>query len=151
MLKIIFKKEYVELQNKANENHKMSQLEEAYKQQIKNLEADKESLKEETKSIQKNHEESDRIKERDLIELKKDHDTALKRKEEATQSRIDSATKDLNETITKLTIENNSHKKEVEILTKAFSNLGFDVKDMKGILDKLVDGIVSKNKIQILK
>lgn len=41
--------------------------------------------------------------------------------------------------------------KEVEILTKAFENMGFDVKDMKEILGKLVDGIVSKNTINVVK
>lgn len=41
--------------------------------------------------------------------------------------------------------------KEVEILTKAFENMGFDVKDMKEILNKLVDGIVSKNEINVIK
>lgn len=60
-------------------------------------------------------------------------------------------TKELKEEISKLTTENNNYKKEVEILTKAFENMGFDVKDMKEILNKLVDGIVSKNSIQLVK
>ena len=29
--------------------------------------------------------------------------------------------------------------------------MGFDVKDMKDILNKLVDGIVSKNEINVIK
>lgn len=41
--------------------------------------------------------------------------------------------------------------KEVEILEKAFENMGFDVKDMKEILNKLVDGIVSKNTINVVR
>lgn len=47
--------------------------------------------------------------------------------------------------------ENAVLKKEVEILEKAFENMGFDVKDMKEILNKLVDGVVSKNTIQLVK
>jgi len=47
--------------------------------------------------------------------------------------------------------ENDVLKKEVEILNKAFENMGFDVKDMKSILDKLVDGIVSKGIVNIVK
>lgn len=39
----------------------------------------------------------------------------------------------------------------VEILEKAFENMGFDVKDMKEILNKLVDGLVSKNSINVVK
>lgn len=42
-------------------------------------------------------------------------------------------------------------KKEVEILEKAFENMGFDVKDMKEILNKLVDGLIAKNEIKVLK
>lgn len=51
----------------------------------------------------------------------------------------------------KLRTENAVLKKEVEILEKAFENMGFDVKDMKEILNKLVDGIVSKNEINVIK
>jgi phage pi2 protein 07 len=50
-----------------------------------------------------------------------------------------------------LEIENGVFKSEVTILRKAFENLGFDVKDMKEILNKLVDGIVSKNTINVVK
>lgn len=57
-----------------------------------------------------------------------------------------------------VTKENNELKEKnavlnarVEILEKAFENMGFDVKDMKEILGKLVDGIVSKNTIQLVK
>jgi len=53
--------------------------------------------------------------------------------------------------IAKLTLENGKLTKEVEILTKAFENMGFDVKDMKDILNKLVDGIVTKNTINVVK
>src|ERR1035437_1669955 len=61
------------------------------------------------------------------------------------------AKKDIKEDNAKLKMELNNALKEVSILTKAFENLGFDVKDMKGILDKLVDGIVSKNTINVVK
>ena len=40
---------------------------------------------------------------------------------------------------------------EIKMLRGAFENLGFDVKDMKGILDKLVEGLISKNAIQLVK
>lgn len=50
-----------------------------------------------------------------------------------------------------LTIENNKLTAKVEILEKAFENMGFDVKDMKEILNKLVDGLIAKNAINILK
>lgn len=40
---------------------------------------------------------------------------------------------------------------KVEILEKAFENMGFDVKDMKEILNKLVDGLIAKNEIKLVK
>ncbi len=48
-------------------------------------------------------------------------------------------------------LEAEKAKAENEILRKAFENMGFDVKDMKNILNKLVDGVVSKNEINIIK
>jgi len=53
--------------------------------------------------------------------------------------------------VSELREKNGIQAKEIEILTKAFENMGFDVKDMKAILDKLVDGIVSKNSINLVK
>ena|ERR1700749_1705701 len=47
--------------------------------------------------------------------------------------------------------ENAVMKKEISILEKAFENMGFDVKDMKDILDQLVKGIVSKNTVTVVK
>jgi len=47
--------------------------------------------------------------------------------------------------------ERNTYKSRCEILEKAFENLGFDVKDMKDILNKLVDGLIAKNEIKVLK
>lgn len=46
--------------------------------------------------------------------------------------------------------ENSVLKKEVAILNKAFENMGFDVKDMKEILNKLVDGLIAKNEIKLV-
>ena len=64
----------------------------------------------------------------------------------------------INEAVAEKEKENNSLKEKnavltekVSILEKAFENMGFDVKDMKEILNKLVDGIVSKNEINVIK
>ena len=40
---------------------------------------------------------------------------------------------------------------ENAILKEGFKNMGFDVKDMKNILDKLVEGVISKNEINVIK
>jgi len=82
-----------------------------------------------------------------------EEDTAiiLKRKDAEVDVKVSVATKELTKQLAQVTSERDNYKKESEILNKAFENLGFDVKDMKDILNKLVDGIVSKNTIQLVK
>lgn len=89
--------------------------------------------------------------EKEIADIKKDHEIVIKRKEAELDVKILEKTKEFKDKVAKLELENGNYKKEVEILTKAFENLGFDVKDMKEILNKLVDGIVSKNTIQLVK
>jgi hypothetical protein len=50
-----------------------------------------------------------------------------------------------------LQTERNTYKSRCEILEKAFENLGFDVKDVKELMCKLVDGLIAKNEIKIIK
>lgn len=52
---------------------------------------------------------------------------------------------------TALKISQETLKNKVEMYEAAFKNLGFDVKDMKEILNKLVDGVVAKGTIQLVK
>ena len=63
---------------------------------------------------------------------------------------IKKETSKLQEVITKLTIEKGILDSENKILNKAFENLGFDVSDMKDILDSLVKGLISKNTISLI-
>jgi hypothetical protein len=60
-------------------------------------------------------------------------------------------TKKITEEKDSLKMKLNNAEKENEIMTKAFENMGFDVKDMKNILDQLVKGIISKNTINVIK
>ena len=84
------------------------------------------------------------------LNLAKDHEILIKREEAKQEAKLIEATAKLNKEIQELTISKNNSEKECEILTKAFENLGFDVKDMKSILDKLVDGLIAKNQIQMI-
>ncbi len=88
---------------------------------------------------------------KEIENLKKDQEILLKRKDQEIENKIHEATQTLKKEVQSLTIENNNNKKEVEIMTTAFKNVGFDVKDMKAILDKLVEGVVSKNTINVVK
>lgn len=65
--------------------------------------------------------------------------------------KVAEAVKEEHEKNVALSQENAVMKKEISILEKAFENMGFDVKDMKDILDQLVKGIVSKNTINVVK
>lgn len=57
----------------------------------------------------------------------------------------------LTKQVSELTVKTQTQAKEIEMYTKAFENLGFDVKDMKDILNKLVDGLIAKNEIKLVK
>lgn len=113
---------------------------------------------EEVKKVQEKHEQEVKTlkntiesKEREIYNLKEDNRIVVSRKEKEIDNKIYEKTSSLRADNDKLKVENQNLKKEVEILTKAFENLGFDVKDMKDILNKLVDGVVSKNQIQLVK
>lgn len=129
-MKIITNKEYSELINKVKVAQDFATQ---FEVESNKLKKEIEALKKEKENIV---EDSKVISQREAMKL----DVKLHEK-----------TKELKAEISKLTTENNNYKKEVEILTKAFENMGFDVKDMKEILNKLVDGIVSKNSIQLVK
>lgn len=50
-----------------------------------------------------------------------------------------------------LTIQKERFADRAAMLEKAFENMGFDVKDMKEILGKLVDGLIAKHEINVIK
>lgn len=110
-----------------------------------------ESLQKSIASLDKLRSDDQHQHERDTKELIDDHALVLRRKDAEVDVRISEATAELKEKLATKTAEASDAKKEAEILTKAFENLGFDVKDMKEILNKLVDGIVSGNKVTVLK
>lgn len=137
-MKLISNEEYTklkgfekELQNgKFTEDEKIMELKNSYLKQINEL--------------GKEHE-------KEINNLKKDQEIVMRRKDAELDVTISLKTKELTTKLATITAENVGFKKETEMLTTAFKNLGFDVKDMKDILNKLVDGIVGKNKIQLIK
>lgn len=86
-----------------------------------------------------------------ISQMRKDFDSEKRIHDNELVTEISKATKKKDDEITNFKIENSCLKKEVDILNKAFENMGFDVKDMKDILDQLVKGIVSKNEIKVIK
>jgi hypothetical protein len=65
--------------------------------------------------------------------------------------KVSQKTQALNKANQALTIENGVLKKEVEILNKAFESMGYDVKDTKEIIGKLVEALATKNTVNVLK
>lgn len=113
--------------------------------------AEKKAWQEERREIYKSHEEEIKALDRQAIHDQEDHQREIDHLKADLAAEVREKVAAAEAKFQALTIENNNHKKEVEILTTAFKNLGFDVKDMKDILNKLVDGIVSKNIINLVK
>ena len=99
---------------------------------------------------------------KEIQELKKDHQKEIESQrkefeldkklwEKELTSKIEESLRDKTKEAHNTAIQNGVLKEKVAMYEKAFENLGFDVKDMKEILNKLVDGIVSGNKVNIIK
>lgn len=82
--------------------------------------------------------------------LKKDHLADTARAAANEDVRLMEATAELKNENAELKVEKNILTGKVEMFEKAFENMGFDVKDMKEILNKLVDGLVAKNAINLV-
>ena len=63
---------------------------------------------------------------------------------------IDKTHKDMEKDSQATKIENATLKAQNEILNGAFKELGLDVKDVKGIVDKLVEGLVAGSQVKII-
>lgn len=115
---------------------------------IEKLEEEKGDLKtkhfKELEAVKNEYEEK-------LKKVKVDGDDKLARLEANHDVRTQEAIAEVKKENSQLTIDKAILQKEVAMYEKAFENLGFDVKDMKEILNKLVDGLVSKNQIQLVK
>jgi len=88
---------------------------------------------------------------REIANLKDQHAHETKLAEAAVDLKIREAAEKTKDRMNELVIQNETQKKEIAMYETAFKNLGFDVKDMKEILNKLVDGLVSKNTVNVVK
>lgn len=111
--------------------------------QVSVIERLKEEVEDKTKKINKLQEELNYLE----LELE-DAENVWELK---LRAEVMKQTKKLNDENQKLIIENNKLKSENNILNKAFKELGFDVKDMKDILNKLVDWVIAKNTVNVVK
>lgn len=87
---------------------------------------------------------------RKVERIQEDHATVTARAAANEDVRLMEATAELKNENAELKVEKNILTGKVEMFEKAFENLGFDVKDMKEILNKLVDGLVAKNAINLV-
>ena len=91
------------------------------------------------------------MEEENVEKIRKQYKDELDRLKANIDVEITKKTSSLSKELSESNVKVKILEREVEMYTKAFENLGFDVKDMKDILNKLVDGIVSKNQIQLVK
>lgn len=117
------------------------------KEKLKELEKRFEKKKKYVKDLEREIE--DRIKKVDYQEELFENRLSLEKS--LIKQKVLDKTRYLKDEVTILEIEKNALQAENDILNKAFKNLGFEVKDMKDILNKLVDGVVSKNQLQVIK
>ena len=103
------------------------------------------------KELETEIKELKKISENEIKQIKNDFDSKNKILNNEIVLKISEATQKEHDENNKLRQNNAVLLKQVEILEQAFENMGFDVKDMKEILNKLVDGVVSKNTIQLVK
>lgn len=115
---------------------------------IKELELKISQLKEEHQRELKNIKDDNQ---REITNIKADFESAKKITDNEISVKIQEAVREKELEISKLREQNGIQAKEISVLTRAFENMGFDVKDMKDILNKLVDGVVSKNTVNIVK
>jgi len=125
------------------------------KNKITSLEKEVESLRESVIiNNLRNSRDVERLKEEyeySLTRLKVEHDDEIKSIRFNEEKTIEKAVIKLKAENDALSIKTQTQAKEIEMYTKAFENLGFDVKDMKEILNKLVDGLIAKNEIKLVK
>lgn len=75
----------------------------------------------------------------------------MAREQLKTKLNLEAETQSLRNQVIRLEHEKKTLQSEVTMLREAFKSLGFDVKDMKELLNKLVDGVVSKNTVNVIK
>lgn len=110
-----------------------------------------ESQRKEIKNIRNEYYELIAKHEREVANLNEEHEIELKRATDAVDSKVYDATVKMRTENTALTIANKEAQKELEVMRKAFANMDYDVKDTKEIISKLVDGISSKNTVNVVK
>jgi len=88
---------------------------------------------------------------RDIKNLKEDHAREIKNLNSDIDLRIKLATQSLIEEKNKALADKAVLQEKVNFIERAFTNMGFDVKDMKDILNKLADAVIAKNQVHIVK
>ena len=116
--------------------------------QIKKLEQEKKEIVIENENNSKNIVNEHEFK---LKRLVLEKEIEIKQIESSIDDTVKKQVKDTLEKMTRVEKENAVLVKELEVYTKAFQNMGVDVKDMKEIMQELIKGIVSKNTVSVIK
>ncbi len=135
---------------KRNKNEKIDNVADL-KMEIIRLKDELETSEETIKTLRRGKEDLKHDYERDISDKEKDFQSTEKILRNELGIKVHEAIKITEDENNKLKAEKGALQERVNILEAAFKNMGFDVKDMKGILDQLVKGIVAKNSINVIK
>lgn len=137
----ISQREYEELVRKAESHDHLEATNDSLRRVISEHDRD-------TKILKQDHERAIAQKDREMGEADR---RAQVDKDTSVREAVEAATDELKKENTNLTIEKERAADRAAMLEKAFENMGFDVKDMKEILGKLVDGLIAKHEINVIK
>lgn len=140
MLKFLTQEEWDLLKSKKEKKDRILSLSEQLKSKTNELANYKKETQEYISGLKREFKIELEDLHREIKNVKAEQDLKVKEKTSELNQELVDALRDKDIAVAK-----------ADMLTKAFEGLGFDVKDMKDILEKLVDGLVAKNQIQILK
>ena len=87
----------------------------------------------------------------EIRQIRFEHELEVKSLKAEIAEEIKKQTESTNKKLIEVEKENAVLNKELDVYTKAFENMGVDVKDMKEIMSELIKGIVSKNTVSVIK
>ena len=109
------------------------------------------ALKDSIKTLREELTDSEIGHQRELAKIRFDNELDIKKLENEIQERITSQVKSMQLKLIEAEKNNAVLSKELEVYNKAFENMGMDVKDVKDVVNKLVDGLIAKNEIKLIK
>lgn len=108
-------------------------------------------LKDSIQSLKTVISDSEAEHKRELTQIRFDNELNIKKLTNDVDEKVAAQVKAMQAKLTESEKNNAVLSKELEVYNKAFENMGMDVKDVKEVVNKLVDGLIAKNEIKLIK